>query len=171
MTLKLTKEQADLMVDKAAWRLGGILESAACDWEAEALLGALKKADPLREAIRELSEERSMADLDLLSELAVEASSNGREGAGEALSTIHQVKAGRIVEFQVDHETPEEIIEREQARADEEAADAAVARSIIWALRAAESETKAAEGDPRAAELVRTQEQWDEENRKLAEAS
>lgn len=170
--LTLSAEQAELMAEKVAWRLGGIMEEGSTGWEADDLLETLEKVDPLRAALTELREEKTMADLALLREVAAETLGNSRDSAGDALSTIHHVKAGRIVEYRTfENEAPEAIIEREEGTAAREAAEAATAQEVVWAVSHAEIEIKAAEGDPRARESLATQKRWDEENRKLAAAS
>jgi len=172
MALILTPEQADLMAEEIGWKLGAIMESAGNNWEPESLLKACEAIDPLRAAIRELVEKRAAEDLALLGGIAGEALSNHRDSAGHALSTIHQVKAGRIVEFRTsDAETPEEIIKREQADAELFAEKAALAHAVVWAVQHAEAAAEAAEGDPRAKESLAAHERWADENRQLAEAS
>jgi hypothetical protein len=170
-TITLSAEQADLIAEEIASRLGGVRETAGNYWEPNPLLEACEKIDPLRSALLELDAERTMVDLELLGEVALEALRNNRESAGGALSVIHHVKAGRVVEQQTsDAKTPDEIIAGAQAEADCAARKASLAQAVIWAIGHAESEVKAAEGDPRAAESVATHERWAKENQQLAEA-
>jgi hypothetical protein len=170
MGLTLTKEQADLMAEEIAAKLSGVMEGPSED--AGELLKACGEMEPFRVALEELREKQTVADLDLLRRIAAEALSAHRESAGDALASIRHVKAGRIVEHQSEKgESPEEIIAREQTRAEVDAEGAALAQTIVWAVRHAEAESKAAEGDRLARESVATQERWDEENRKLAEGT